>query len=88
MIRFTQNNAKRIGKDLHISWKEVNLREFTRGLNVELEHGSKDTQTNVTVDNGKLTGEIAWAHLKEFPDYYTRLDKMEKLAKVRFKDVD
>jgi len=88
MKRFNQNNAKRIGKDLHINWKEVNLGEFTRGLNVELEHGSKDSQTNVTNNNGKLTGEIAWAHLKEFPDYYTRLDKMEKVAKAHFNKVD
>jgi hypothetical protein len=88
MKRFNQNNAKQIGKDLHINFKEVNLNEFTRGLNVELEHGSKDPQTNVTDNDGKLTGEIAWAHLKEFPDYYTRLDKMEKVAKAHFKKVD
>ena len=88
MKKFNQNNAKQIGKQLHISWKEVNLAEFTRGLNVELEHGSKDPQTNVTDNNGKLTGEIAWAHLMEFPDYYTRLDKMEKTAKTHFKKVD
>lgn len=85
MKRFNQNNAKQIGNDLHINWKEVNLSEFTRGLNVELEHGSKDPQTNVTDNDGKLTGEIAWAHLKEFPDYYTRLAKMEKDAKAYFK---
>jgi len=86
MKRFNQKSAKRIGKDLHINWKEINLSEFTRGLNVELEHGSKDPQTNVTDNDGKLTGEIAWAHLKEFPDYYTRLAKMEKVAKAYFKE--
>jgi hypothetical protein len=85
MKSFNQNDAKRIGKNLHINWKEINLGEFTRGLNVELEHGSKDPQTNVTGNNGKLTGEITWAHLKEIPDYYTRLDKMEKTAKSHFK---
>ncbi|MFO7369029.1 MAG: DUF5661 family protein [Bacteroidales bacterium] len=85
MKRFNQNDAKQIGKVLHINWKEINLSEFTRGLNVELEHGSKDPQTNVTDNDGKLTGEIAWAHLKEFPDYYTRLAKMEKVAKADFK---
>ena len=85
MKRFNQTNAKRIGEDLHINWKKINLSDFTRGLNVELEHGSKDPQTNVTDNDGKLTGEIAWAHLKEFPDYYTRLAKMEKVAKAHFK---
>ena len=87
MKRFSQNDAKRIGKDLNISWEEINLGEFKRGLNVELEHGSKDPQTNVTDNNGKLTGEIAWAHLKEIPDYYTRLSKMEMTAKAHFNRV-
>jgi len=82
MKKFNQSEAKRIGKDLHINWKEINLSEFTRGLSVELEHGSKDPQTNVTDNDVKLTGEIALAHLKEIPDYYTRLAKMEKVAKA------
>lgn len=88
MKKFNQTNAKRIGNDLHINWNQIDLSEFTRGLNVELEHGSKDQQTNVTGNDGKLTGEIAWAHLKEIPDYYTRLDKMEKVAKVHFKKLN
>lgn len=82
MKKFNQSDAKRIGKELLISWKEIDLSEFTRGLNVELEHGSKDPQTNVTDNDAKLTGEIALAHLKEIPDYYTRLAKMEKAAKA------
>lgn len=85
MKKFNQTNAKRIGKYLLIDWNQIKLSEFTRGLNVELEHGSKDQQTNVTDNDEKLTGEIAWAHLKEIPDYYTRLDKMEKIAKENFK---
>lgn len=85
MKKFNENDAKRIGDDLHINWKEISLSEFTLGLNVELEHGSIDQQTNVTNNDEKLTGEIAWAHLNEFPDYYTRLAKMEKTAKSDFK---
>lgn len=82
MKKFNQNNAKQIGKDLHINWNQISLSEFTMGLNVELEHGSRDSQTNVTDNDGKLTGEIALAHLKELPDYYTRLSKMEKVGKA------
>ena len=37
-------------------------------------------ETDVTNDDMSLTGKIAWAHLKEFPDYYTRLDKLEAEA--------
>jgi hypothetical protein len=88
MKKFNEIDAKKIGNALKIDWKEVSLDQFTKGLNVELEHGSKDPQTNVTDNGGKLTGEITLAHLKEFPDYYTRLAKMEKVAKDHFKKVD
>lgn len=57
-------------------WVEVDLDQFRRGLTVELEHGAHDPETNVTNDDLHLTGRIAWAHLKEIPDYYTRLEKM------------
>ena len=50
------------------------------GLEVELEHGARDAQTNVTSDDALITGKIALAHLREFPDYYTRLSAMEKEA--------
>jgi hypothetical protein len=49
------------------------LEEFTKGINVEFEHGKRFPETNVTNDDKILTGKIAWAHLKEFPDYYSRL---------------
>ena len=47
------------------------------GMDVELEHGKVGPRTNVTNDDPVLTGKIAWAHLNEIPDYYTRLYKME-----------
>jgi hypothetical protein len=50
------------------------------GLLVELEHGTRDPETNVTDDDVSLTAKIALAHLKEFPDYYTRLAEMEAEA--------
>lgn len=50
------------------------------GLDVELEHGKISPSTNVTNDDPIMTGKIALAHLNEFPDYYTRLSKMEKEA--------
>jgi hypothetical protein len=88
MKTFTEIDAKKIGNTLKIDWEKVSLDQFIKGLNVELEHGAIDKKTNVTDDNGKVTGEIAWAHLKEFPDYYTRLAKMEKVAKAHFEKVD
>jgi hypothetical protein len=50
-------------------------------MNVELEHGLHDPHTNVSDDNPHITAKIAFAHLNEFPDYYTRLERMEEEAK-------
>ena len=70
--------AQDIGDALGVDWNVVSLAEFTRGLAVELEHGSRDPETNVSNDNPLVTGKIALAHLYELANYYTRLDKMEK----------
>ena len=78
--KFTDEEAKRIGDELGIDWDKVQLSEFRMGLGVELEHGSHDPETNVTNDDEILTGKIALAHLREFPDYYTRLEKLEEEA--------
>ena len=78
--RFTVEEARKVGDALGVDWKSIAVEQFRMGLNVELEHGARDPQTNVTNDDIMLTGKIAWAHLKEFADYYTRLDKMEAEA--------
>ena len=78
---FTIEEAKRIGEALNVDWSKFDVEQFRMGLNVELEHGVRDVQTNVTHDDEMVTGKIALAHLNEFPDYYTRLEKMEKEAK-------
>lgn len=75
--KFTDEEARTIGEQIGIDFNEYSLEEFRMGLTVELEHGSNDPDTNVTNDDELLTGKIAWAHLKEIPDYYTRLHTME-----------
>ena len=77
---FNLEKAKQIGESLGIDWKDFDVEQFRMGLEVELEHGARDPETNVTNDDPHLTGKIALAHLKEFPDYYTRLMKMETEA--------
>jgi hypothetical protein len=79
------DEARQIGTALGVDWKKFDLEQFRRGLEVELEHGSRDPETNVTNDDLNLTGKIAWAHLKEFGDYYTRLDKLEAEADAEWK---
>lgn len=78
--QFTDEEAKQIGEKLKINWERFDVNQFKTGLNVELEHGSRDPSTNVTNDDPIMTGKIALAHLNEFPDYYDRLQKMEKEA--------
>lgn len=74
---FTAEEVAKIGSYIGVNFKEIDKEQFRRGLKVELEHGAGDAQTNVTDDNLITTGKIALAHLKEIPDYYTRLKKME-----------
>ena len=78
---FAAEEAKRIGEELGIDWTKFDVEQFRMGMDVELEHGTRDFNTNVTNDDFFMTGKIALAHLSEFPDYYTRLEKMEKEAK-------
>ncbi|MBJ2175659.1 hypothetical protein JBL43_15510 [Aureibaculum sp. A20] len=86
MGKLNSEEAKVIGNNLGIDWNAIRLEEFTKGVNVEFEHGTRYPETNVTNNDKELTGKIAWAHLKEFPDYYTRLEKMENKAEAYWKE--
>ena len=77
---FTPEEAKVVGEQIGIDFSNFDLAQFRRGMDVELEHGTIDPETNVTNDDPITTGKIAHAHLKEIPDYYTRLDEMEAIA--------
>jgi hypothetical protein len=82
--RFTLNQARAAGERIGINWDTslFSLEQFRMGMDVELEHGTADPQTNVTGDDLIMTAKIARAHLNEFPDYYTRLAKMEAEAEA------
>ena len=75
---FTIEEAQKIGEELGIDWSRFDVEQFRMGMDVELEHGLINSQTNVTNDDPLMTGKIALAHLNDFPDYYTRLKKMEE----------
>ncbi len=79
---FSTEDARRVGDRLGINWTQVDIEQFRMGMEVELEHGVRNVVTNVTNDDLMLTGKIALAHLNEFRDYYTRLQKMEDEAKA------
>ncbi|MGI6324711.1 MAG: DUF5661 family protein [Bacilli bacterium] len=79
-IEETQQIANILGIDFSKELFDIN--QFRIGLNTELEHGLISPATNVTNDDPMMTAKIALAHLREFPDYYTRLTKLEQEAKI------
>jgi hypothetical protein len=80
---FTTDEARRIGEQIGVDWSQAafDVEQLRKGLEVELEHGLHDLLTNVTDDDPVVTAKIALAHLNEFADYYTRLERMEQEAK-------
>ena len=76
---FTTDDARSVGEQLGVDWASspFNIEQVRAGMDVELEHGTRDAETDVTGDDPLLTGKIALAHLRELPDYYTRLARME-----------
>lgn len=80
---FTSEEALQVGTVIGIDWASApfDVEQFRMGMDVELEHGLHDPMTNVTGSDPVMTGKIALAHLNEFPDYYTRLARMEEEAK-------
>jgi hypothetical protein len=79
-IGFSAEQAVAVATELGIDFDVTpfDLEQFRRGMEVELEHGRRDPITDVTHDDPIVTGKIAWAHLREMPDYYDRLDAMER----------
>lgn len=73
----TRDDAKRIGDYLRIDWNEVSLDEFHQGITVEFEHA------DLIGADAVAAGKIALAHLKELPDYYTRLSSLERITTPR-----
>ena len=76
--KFTKEEAKKIGKKLGVKWDKFSVEEFRKGMNIELEHGKINSNTNVTNDDPLMTGKITLACLNEIRDYNTRLLKLEK----------
>ncbi len=79
---FTSDEARAVATTLGIDLGALgcDLEQFRMGLDVELEHGPRDPETDVSGNDPIVTGKIALAHLTEFPDYYTRLAVLEREA--------
>ena len=83
---FTAKEAKKYGEKLGVKWDKFGVEEFRKGMDIELEHGTVDPNTNVTNDDPLLTAKITLAHLNELKDYNTRLLKMEKQGEKFWED--
>lgn len=83
---FNLRDAYYVANVLGITFNSYTIEEFLDGLNIELEHGTINSKTNVTNDNLITTAKIALAHLNEFPNYYNKeygLKKFEELLKSK-----
>jgi hypothetical protein len=90
----TLEQAQQVGDLFCLDWTVIPLKWWHKGLLVELEHGKKErviipkcsknkpvpSDSNVTNDDILKTAQIALAHIAEYPDYYQRLNRMEKSA--------
>jgi hypothetical protein len=87
-VHFAADEARAAGERIGIDWtaSSFDVEQFRMGMDVELEHGTCDPDTNVTDDDETVTAKIARAHLNEFPDYYTRLAVMEAEAEAHWSE--
>ena len=73
----SEKEAAKILKIVNVEKMKIPLEDFLMGLEVELEHGTRFKDANVTNNHPLLTGKIVLAHLKETMDYYRRIDVAE-----------
>ena len=72
-IEITDDEASAILDEVRGEAFEVGLEGFLQGLQVELEHGTRFPDANITNNHPILTGQIVLAHLKESLLYYKRI---------------
>jgi len=69
--------AEIIRSKVNIEKMNIDIEDFRQGLEVELEHGTRYKDANITNNHPLLTGKIVIAHLKESLDYYKLLEVAE-----------
>lgn len=75
--KVTDEDASKILGVVNTQGMDIPIEDFREGLAVELEHGTRYDDANVTNNHPILTGKIVLAHLKETMDYYKRLEVAE-----------
>ncbi|MHC1742870.1 MAG: DUF5661 family protein [Syntrophobacteraceae bacterium] len=75
--KVSTEEARIILSEINTGDMKVDLEDFRIGLEVELEHGTRFKEANVTNNHPILTGKIVVAHFEEMLDYYQRLEVAE-----------
>ena len=75
--KVSAEEAQVILSEVNVEGMNIDLEEFRRGLEVELEHGTEFSDANVTNNHPIITGKIVLAHLKESLYYYKLLEVAE-----------
>ena len=78
--QISSEEAQRIGESLHLDWDRIDLEQFRQGLMGEVDQASMDPETGRTYDGVLLSGKLVLSHMQEFPDYFTRLEKLKAEA--------
>lgn len=82
-------HAREIGDNIGVDFNMIDIHQFKIGVEMALKlHGARDPQTDVIGNNADLAGKIAWSHLKEIPNFYDLLSKMEQSAGTDEDDYD
>ena len=76
-VAISTQEASKILAIVNTEGMPIPLEDFRMGLEVELEHGTRFKDANITNNHPILTGKIVLAHLKETMDYYRRIDVAE-----------
>ena len=70
------DEAKRIGESLYIDWDQIDLEQYRQGLMGNHKQATVDPETGLAFEGLLLSGQLVLTHLQEFPDYFTRLEKL------------
>jgi hypothetical protein len=78
--QISSEQAQRVGAALHLDWNQVDLEQFRQGLMGNHDQEAMDPETGLTYDGVLLSGKLVLSHMQEFPDYFTRLEKLKAEA--------
>ena len=84
--RTSTEEARRVGDAIGVDWNRFDLEQFRTGWTSSSSTAATTRRRTSPHDDPIITGKIALAHMKEFPDYYERLERMEREAERDWAD--